>query len=97
MIILVFAASCKKFVTIPPPSTKLDKTAVFQTDAAAIALMTGILQCYQRYRGYFPYLSIATAEYADEIKDYGASNSDFAALYANNLNSRYTYFLVGVL
>jgi len=93
MIILIFAASCKKFVTIPPPSTKLDKTAVFQTDAAAIALMTGVFSnATNVIEGYFPYLSIATAEYADEITDYGASNSNFAALYANNLTSRYTYF-----
>jgi len=93
IIILTFAVSCKKFVTIPPTSTKIDQTAVFQTDAAAIALMTGVYSnATNVIEGHFPYLSIATAEYADELTDYGVGDANFAALYANNLTNRYTYF-----
>jgi len=93
MIILAFAASCNKFVTIPPTSARIDQTAVFQTDAAAIALMTGVYSNATRSNeGYFPYLSIATGMYADEITNSGAGNANFAALYTNNLTNRYIYF-----
>lgn len=93
LIALLFAASCKKFVTIPPTAAKVDLGSVFQSDAAAIALMNGIyVQEVRNTEGYFCYISRAAGLSADELTN-EAGTSVISALYTNSLtSSSFSYF-----
>jgi hypothetical protein len=79
--------SCKKFLEIPPPSTQIEQTKVFETDQTAISAMAGL---YSRLisspslslvnGGTTVYLGLA----ADELKN-TTSTSTADPFYLNNL------------
>ena len=91
--VLGTATSCKKFVTVPTTAAKVDGAEVFQSNAAAIGLMTGVYaNATRNSEGHFPYLSIGAGLSADELTAYGIGSPVNTALYANNLTNTFTYF-----
>lgn len=91
--VLCTATSCKKFVTVPTTAAKVDGAEVFQSNAAAIGLMTGVYaNATRNSEGYFPYLSIGAGLSADELTAYGIGSPVNTALYSNNLTNTFTYF-----
>jgi hypothetical protein len=91
--ILGTAVSCKKFVTVPTTAAKVDGAEAFQSNAAAIGLMTGVYaNATRNSEGYFPYLSIGAGLSADELTAYGIGSPVNTALYSNNLTNTFTYF-----
>lgn len=84
---LVLFSSCKQFLEIDPPSTKIDMTTAFASDAAAIALMTGVyVRIAQPYSSYFMSMTLNTGLSADELKSHGA-DSGTDSFYKNDLKA----------
>jgi hypothetical protein len=87
LILTISFGSCTKFLEIDPPSTKIDSKTAFASDAAAIALMTGIYSRAADPSAYsFPSLSVNAGLSADELISYGF-NSSFDVYYKNALNA----------
>lgn len=86
--LLVSVSSCKQFLEVDAPSTKIDVATAFASDAAAISLMTGIyVRAAQPSSSTFTSLSLSTSLSADELTGYGNSSSQNEMLYKNALNS----------
>jgi len=90
--VLVYMASCKKLIAIPPPVTSLSAQNVYSSDATAIAAVTGIYATLSNTTIYFstalPSLSGLAALSADEFTLYsGATGTTQSLYYLNALNS----------
>ncbi|OQP59245.1 hypothetical protein A3860_37975 [Niastella vici] len=91
---LILPSSCKKFVEIEPPVTSISGAGVYNLDATAIAVLTGIyanLSSRSNYGigiGDLATLSLSAGLSADEFTLYsGVSNTKYIAYYRNNLTS----------
>lgn len=93
LILLCMSTSCKKFLEVESPATKIDGQAVFQSDAAAISLMTGVyFRASFPLGGNFTSLSMYAGLSADELTAYGLGQDQVNQLYTNGLNSTYNFF-----
>lgn len=89
--VLVMITSCKKFVDVGSPATKIDGPAVFASDAAAISLVTGIYsKAATASPQAFTSLSLSMGLSADEFKLYGTAAQN-ALFYTNKLTSQGTF------
>lgn len=84
----ILVQGCKKFITVPTPSTSINSTNVFTTDATAIAVLTQIYAALsagdQAFTGsattyLYPALS------ADELTLYDVNNVSYNLFYKNAL------------
>jgi hypothetical protein len=90
LFLIVLNASCKKFVTVPPPFTNLSKGNVYTTDATAASILTGVYaNIMGSPTGYgVTNVSILSALSADELTLYqGSSNNIYIQYYQNSLSS----------
>jgi len=93
MLLLLFfvysITSCKKFVDIPPPITKLVTPSVFNNNAAATSAVTNIYtQMYANSES--PSMASYNGLLADELTFYGTGNVAFFS-YINAMNSSSYY------
>jgi starch-binding outer membrane protein, SusD/RagB family len=82
IIVTLFCSSCKKFVTIPPPSTQLVSEAVYDDDATATAVLTGLYSKMIQNgvaSGDNMSITLLCGLSADELKNYsaGATQGEF--------------------
>ena len=84
----ILVSGCKKFITVPPPSTSINNANVFTTNATAIATLTQIYAVLsagdQAFSGpastyLYPALS------ADELTLYDVNNVSYNLFYKNSL------------
>src|ERR1700733_1480354 len=81
--------SCRKFVTISPPTTQLVSASVFTSDATATSAMVGIYSKMVNDVGfagnYMGNLSFLGGLSADELNNYNNNGPNQAEFYHNNL------------
>jgi hypothetical protein len=105
IIVLFFlvAASCKKFVSITPPSVNVNAESVFTTDVTAIAALTGQITNISRgtpgpnFAQGNQAISLIAGLSADEFSLYGGANVDLTGIYKNDLKVGVNNGLVGGL
>jgi starch-binding outer membrane protein, SusD/RagB family len=88
---LIVGVSCKKFVDVDAPLSKVDASVVYSNDASAIAVMTGL---YNRMSsennfatGQFSVSTLAAAS-ADELKVNSTSIVTLSQAYSNSFTSQ---------
>jgi starch-binding outer membrane protein, SusD/RagB family len=91
VVVIVFLSSCKKYVEINPPITRLVSETVFSNNAAATASVTSIysqmMNKFTLASGCFPVaMSKFTGLSSDELKNYSSQTSDIQ-FYQNSLNA----------
>ena len=87
-VVLLFAFcffSCKKFVTIPPPSTQIVTENLFTNDALATAAQLNIYNLMVN-NGESYSMSLNNGLLADELKNYNQSTA-YKDFYANSMNT----------
>lgn len=90
---------CKKFITVPPPTTSINADNVFATDATAIAVLSGIytkMSASSIISGGATSISLYGGLSADEFALYsGSTNATYLGYYTNsltNVNTGFTSF-----
>src|ERR1700743_2530356 len=83
----IIASSCKKFVQLPPPSTKLVAGNVFTNTATATSALTSIyIQLWNSEFNSAANLSLNFGLQADELQNYSTTQQE-VSLYTNALNA----------
>lgn len=91
LIVAVLFSSCKKFVEIEAPDTQVNGANVYNNDATAIAVLTGM---YSRIMDKSPFVSFASGTRslslisglsADEYSMFTGANAEMTAFYQNAL------------
>jgi len=88
---LVFQTSCKKLVEVNPPVSASTSASVYNSDATAVAVLTGIYAQLSSTSNYFGNHGFATISLfaglsADEFTLFDQTNSNYQAYYTNNLS-----------
>jgi hypothetical protein len=86
--LVIIQSSCKKFVEVEAPVTSLNTKNVYNIDATAAAVLTGLYMDLSKGRG--AVLSIIPALSADELTLFGGSSSEainYIPVYQNRLTS----------
>jgi len=89
-ILFTFFAGCKKFVEIPPPTTQLVNTTVFNNDGTATAAMMNIYVGMSSVQGISSEsynMAESMGTYADELTLYDNSTDVYNQLYINALQA----------
>lgn len=91
--VTIITSSCEKLLEVDAPATNVDGATVFQSDAGAISVMTGVYaRAANPLGGNFSSLSMCTGLSADELTAYGQGIDFFNQLYKNQLTSSFSYF-----
>ncbi|PTT02452.1 RagB/SusD family nutrient uptake outer membrane protein, partial [Pedobacter sp. HMWF019] len=92
MIIISIAISCKKFVEVDGPNTSLNEANIYQKDATAAAVLTGIYTNLSNNfltAGDLMSTSFVAGLSSDELVLYNTTNNtDLNSYYTNTLNSQ---------
>lgn len=88
---LLFCASCSKFVEVDPPITSTNGDNVFNEDASAMAVMTGLYINMSQIsvsdiRGRLTNVFFTTGMMGDELELRDKSNSYYGLYYSNNIS-----------
>jgi starch-binding outer membrane protein, SusD/RagB family len=90
----LMVASCKKFIEVPPPSTSLNGSNVYESDATAAAVLTDLYaEMSNQNSTAGPSASLAAYSWigglsADELSLYYTGYNAFFSYYTNDLNSQ---------
>lgn len=87
--LIMLFQSCKKLVDIPPPTQTLTENIVYNTDAAAIGVVSGIYANLANSSSNFPFqgirsIGLLAALSADDLTMFGTSNP-YYTYYRNDL------------
>jgi len=91
LLVLLTGIACTKLVEVDPPITEITGASVYNSDATASAVLTGIYTNMSSgsitNAGNFISLSLFPSLSADELSLFSNSNSNFLAYYTNLLGS----------
>lgn len=96
LILVSFTISCTKLVEVEPPATNITSDNAYNSNATAIAVITGIytkLTSFGFSADGLPAVSICAALSADELELYsGAGDATMLQFYRNSLNNNSSKF-----
>ncbi len=89
-LLLIISESCKKFIKVDSPDTNISIQNVYENDATAASVLTGVYA--QMARGFSPIdeapgISIFAGLSADELKCFSTTDNTYFPFYTNNLSA----------